>query len=1050
MKHFRQALRPGSARTTGLVLAGITLLVFAVIVIVFALRGGRSSQNPRSSAEVLNPDPDLLPTGAGNSSRFGGGQGFYIQVVDENDPSRVRAEISAARSQPVEGQTFLIALEKPVIWAFLKGGRIVYARGDTGTAYVPDQVKGMPSRPRDGMLQGNVIVKIFDGSKSRARPDPDHAETLAELHTNELKYDSELGQTDAPGPFKFTSPKADYDGSGLTVLFNDVQQRLEQLRVAKTDRVEYRPWVQTSLPQPKPAAPPLKTAAAAPANPSPAPTTSTLPPIAAKPPVTTLYKLLCQQDVVVENGTRRITSDRLDGWARLIDNDLRPGAIRSSNAATSTTQSPTTPTTAPARTAPAPAASTPPPAAVAPATDPDTFFGSGDSHEPVILHWAGPLDIRPIAADPVELASNDVFLRFTGQSDTATQFVDSHDSTKAIGRALEYAATQRTVVLSASDPLAAHLSRAESGEADVQRIEMNLITGVAHIPGAGRMTDRGHNPAPIPDPNTAPQSPTDRTLTWTDSANFRFELDPKKEVSRRLAEVQAQGHVRMSDGAGSLSGSTMIAKFIPVDENTSRINRLSVVGNAHGEDGRSGTLDSDTLDVDFVPMPGRPGQSDPSTVTAQGEVRGTRTGSTLDAQWLRATLARTDTDSSGEPSLGVTNIDARDIVFVDDKGIRAVAPHLAADPIAQIVHLTGDAMTVRVEKDHSAIEGRDMTFMEVERRLNVEGAGRLTHTAAATETDGASDVIATWERQMSFDDIMGTAACSGDATAIMTKSALTGPLAQRDTMHADHVDLWLTPAQPGTKEPGDESPAPERRLLRAELSGSLAARPDGKRATLETRRYAPGDEVVLERVMYLEGARINADDARATLDVPTPGKLFILDRSPNAQPQKPADMMDLGAGRGTSLFTWSGSMNMQRTTGKLTMTENVHLTHQRGQDAEKSELECATLTALVREVTPEAALGDQPAAKDQSFSGELISADADGSTWMRYNGRELTADSAHYDAQNRVLHAKAKGANMVRMLDPRTGSPVTAKEITWDLVHDRIDIRRPGPVTIPR
>jgi len=1033
-----------STRTAGLILAIVVLVVFAGVVTFFVVRSPAVAPAPTTfSGPAPTPDPTLVPAKgeAGAPTRFGGGQGFYLQVVDKDDPTVVRAELSAERSTPIEGQTFRVALEKPVIWAFLKDGRTLFARADRGTAYIPDQAKGKPSMPQDGVLEGNVLVKLFEAREGTIRPDPVNDDALLVGKTTTVKFDSELGQAEAPEKVTLIAEGVDFSGMGVTVLFNQVQQRIDLLHIAHTDFVTLAPEAlgreQKRKPAPKKATGELagkmeKAAGAGGGTPVKA--------AAKDAPIETLYRLVCTDTVKVTQGERTIESDVMEGWARVVDNQLRPGAVMMSNAGPAVARdggkagagkTGGNASTAKSSTSPTASGSTQ-------ASEGQTLATA--SNQPVTITWKGPLELKPLASKSPELDYNDVVVRFTSQGESGVTFRDAKAKALAQGNLLEYGATRREVALAGKGPTGARLTSGSDGYATAERFDMSLVTGTARVSGPGLIQGLAKDGRP------------DRGFAWDKEAQFQFKKDAKGEVTQVLTKVNASGAARATDLKSSIGGDTLIAALVPVNEQQSRLDTLTLIGKARGQDDKGGSLDAERIDVAFVATPGKPEQSDPVTLIAEGSVKGQRKADVLESKWLKADIARV-ADEQGVPQLTATGLEARDATYTGENNVTASAPLLKADPVARIARLTGRAGSVKVNSKGSTIAGQDMAFHEVERTLVVTGPGTIDHAAAVKEGEPASRTVATWTREMTFNDIPGTVTCDGEATAEVTKT-MAGALVEKDTMTADVVELDLTP---GSEASGAANPEDSRQLLRARIRGSLASRADGTAAKIEARRYAAGAvggaanaAPVLERLMFLESARINADNEKGTLVVPTPGKLLFVDRREaekrgNAGANQ-GNPLEGGDPRGTALFTWSGSMDLARGEGLVTLRESVRLTHQRPEDPQRSELECETLVAKVRET---GAPGD--AAKgglDESVSGELVSADATGAVWMRYGGRELVADAAHYDALRRVLNAKASGANTVQVFDPK-GQPMNAKEIVWDLVKDRIEISRPGPVTTP-
>jgi lipopolysaccharide export system protein LptA len=1083
--HQRQHhLRRGATHTFGLLLAGAVLLIFAVIVMIFVVRAP-----PRAAGEALpastGPAPDIKqlpsdPTGINSLQNSGR---FFARIVSKDDPTRLDGEISGERYIPLEQQRF--KLEKPEGWAFLKSGRTVHIQSDTGRTYMPDQGNG--ARPRDAVLEGNVVIKIFDPKPGGKRPDLATDRPFGIVTTSLLKFDGELGKIELPERFEVTSDAVDYTGTGLTALLNNVDNRLELLHVAQTELVLIKPGYKAP-PAPSPA--PM-TVAAAPAGPAAAtapgstPKASPSKPVRKddQPPAETLYHMVCTDKVVVVQAGRKIESEKLDAWVRTEGNTLRPGAIATSNSQSRQQGPSEKPAAGPAPKPSVPAIGAPTttdsntPAAPAERPVDGTLFNLDSSDGPVTLTWSGPMEVRPLSSAPGELTYNDVFVRFTSEKDGDVRFTDEKSKAQAAGSLIDYGATRREVALASHEPMAAAITQPGSGTAQGQRWEMSLATGMAHASSRGTITAEKGGALPSvgvgetkdEDPQEAAGPLLQRSLSWNDQADFRFVMNEKHEVTPVIAEVHANGNARATDGKSELSGESLVAQFKPVSPKASRIDRLQLAGHAAGGDGRGGTLNGDTLDLAFVPTPDKPEQSDPSVVTAQGSVQAKRKDDTLSASYLQAQIVR-QTDQK----LDVSHVTARDADFVNADGTHAKAEKLEADPIAKTVHLTSASTNAEVSRQGTTVTGADMILSQTDRKLDVNGGGTLTHDGplggnqAAGGDQRPAHAEAKWAREMVFEDATGKATCLGDVQAVVTKPPHTGNEGKSvglelDTINADEVHLTFTPAPPERdKTTPTDKPAEkvERRLLTVESVGTLATSPDGKPAKIESRRYAvetpaQGQEPTLERSMYLNSARINVNNEKGTLDTPAPGEMLIVDRRAAAakakEQPKPGGPLPLdaeGGPRGSTHFKWKGTMSMDRPSGTVHLNDHVTMEHQDMGEVAATLLDCENLTANVRELTPPDA-----SKSPDSFTGELTSADAQGAVWLRSRTHELMADSLHYDALKKFVTAKASEGNMVTVFeagpDAKMREPVNAREIEWDLATDRIVAKGLGPAVAP-
>jgi hypothetical protein len=313
--------------------------------------------------------------------------------------------------------------------------------------------------------------------------------------------------------------------------------------------------------------------------------------------------------------------------------------------------------------------------------------------------------------------------------------------------------------------------------------------------------------------------------------------------------------------------------------------------------------------------------------------------------------------------------------------------------------------------------------------------------------------LASWSKSMTFNNTTGTAVCVGDASATMTIGDT-----QRNTLQASTVNLNFTPAP----KPGEK--ATQRELISAEAVGELGI--DGKPprpATLERRVFtASGGEQKLQQLIYLEGSRITADQLKRTLDVPVAGKLLVDDRTPEAtKPEASpapagasASTSPLGgftSSKGTSLFTWAGSLHLSMIDGKAELKRDVSLIHQPlavpGQPAPtQTTLDCDQLTAFLKTSTATA-----PSAPMANLDATLERVEATGNVIVKSAGNQVTAYSLEYDTVKQVMEAAGKDGTdqlLATFLDPSRPAPLRARRFIWNQRTGEFRIIEPAPTTI--
>ncbi|MCW5765489.1 MAG: hypothetical protein KIT68_05885 [Phycisphaeraceae bacterium] len=677
--------------------------------------------------------------------------------------------------------------------------------------------------------------------------------------------------------------------------------------------------------------------------------------------------------------------------------------------------------------------------------------GAVDPTRPVTLAWTGPLVLRRIEQAPPVLGSEQVLARFTSERSGLVRFSDPAASAGGTAPVLTYGATSQALTLVGAAPESVTLNLGQRGTMLAERFTQNLGSGVGQVLGPGSVTLQSRDDTPAGTPGVPPPP---MRLSWTEQADFVF-ATANGWMSDRLTQAMFTGGVVAGDARSRLAAGFMRADFEPAPSAPGAatrmlLSRLAARDNVSGDGGPAGSLRAQTLDVAFAPAPDAR-SSDPTFITASGGVEAARDGDCLAADRLEASLAR---DAAGKVALRSVEAESN-VAFRSRDGASANADRLTADAPAQQIDLYGPMASVSsqgatVLSPHIAINGAART-------LTVPGPGIFRFLRPETRlADGSIrrpvSLEATWTRSMSVDDAAGTATCLGDAVAISS-----GTPDEVDTVRGDRIVLSFTPLDPGKSES-----EPARRLIRAEAVGAVVDREGGTPATVESRRYAagpadqPGDVNArgrtLERLVYLESARLIADDAAGVFSVPQAGRILVDDRKPAADPARPdaprpaaADprspmvLPETGA-RGTTLFTWTGRASLTRATGLANIEDGVRIIHRARADQAVTTLDADRAEALLTAGTP----------GDSAPVGQLQRATAFGSVRAENDKRTLQCDRLTFDTVLNQITAEALPGNRVTFLDPQRGSPQTARKLVWTL-GPTPDVRIIEPTTtLPR
>jgi lipopolysaccharide export system protein LptA len=978
--------RPALARSASLLLS---LVIAAAVVagIAFVVTRGLFNAPARQAPAVQPIEVEELL-----SQRQESGRGMIIQIMDKQDPTRLASEVLAERFDP-DGPSHRL-VEKPRAWLFGRDGSAWHIEADNGRFFIPEGEQS----PREGFLRGDVRARRYDPTPGR-RPNPDtDTPTLTATTDQPLHFNLDLLQFETEGRLVVLSDQIEFTGRGVFVVLNEQRESISWLRVDRGERLVYTPaptqdQAITARPAPHPPArnglPAILPVAFQPAAPQ-----TILPKI-------DHYRIIFKDRVRATHGPRIVRSDSLTIWTRLVDNKI-PERQAPASAALPMHALPA----ALARSAPALPAS-PPAGELADEPDspspPEPVTPPAEPSIPLVLTWEGPMEIAPLAELPAELTmGDDLALRFE-VAEGHVEFEDSAQNARGRALAAAYFAGRERVELSGSAG-SIELSSPDSGRiTGVNTLYIELAAGVVTAPTPGELLARH-------DPDAADQTPPQR-IAWRESASFAFALEEGR-MTDRIERAGFAGEVRAVNRDASLTGDQLDALFDADPGGSPRLVQLNA-RRARADDGRGGLIAADRLEAHFTR--GTHGEEiDPTRVILTGDASARRTGrETISADHIDAALAR---DDAGE--IIVVEAEAEGAVrFSDGAGVEGRGDTLWTDAIDQLATITGE--DGRVSRLGSAITGGHIEMDAKSRRISVAGPGSFVH---ADPDEPARTIHATWTERMRFDDRAGRVECEGG-----TSTESVAPDGTRDTVLAERLEIEL--------DPFDESTASDaqQRLRRAVALGGPEAP-----AIVESRRPGAGASAEAPRfdeILRLEGGRIHLAARENRLEVPGPGKLFILDRRPESAPREGATLTQ-GGQRGTTLFTWNGSLAYDRALADAVFLETVRVAHKPLGQADLTELFADRLIARFTALEGE--------------TGDLRWAEALGDAVLRIESRrEIAADRLLYHAERGLVEAVAPENGRVEVTDLARGTTSGSRAIRWDLVRDTIEIINPASVVSP-
>ncbi|MBC7770915.1 MAG: hypothetical protein H7210_00335, partial [Pyrinomonadaceae bacterium] len=695
--HGRMA-RGAISRKTAMILGMTCSLVAVGGILSFYFNAGStgnstppSGAGPTGGATGGPPDVpiDVGPGGIGKTGRA------LNELIDQKNPTRVKAHISWKQLDPLPKGQYTIV--EPRAWIYLEDGRTLELRAVTGTIRFTGD--GKQKRPESGRFEGGVQVRVFGpGVKPAgvvAREVSEDVEASPALPAMllaaaaSMNFDTLTNDYSTTDRVMISTEQTEAELGGLHIVYNDLLGRPDLIETTSgfmrftkaAKKADGAVAAHAGARGAGAGAPQTPAAGGLPSGATPAPVAG------AKAAKIDLYRADFAQQVNLSTRGQSIASEQLLVWARLIDGKLADDAL-GSTAEPAPVKGATTPSSTGATSLPTAASSEVPSAApgVAPSAGgtkvpngADVRNGTGEPTPPmgptlrdrlaalrgmppespasitpvrdddILLEWAGPMSVYTLEAPPAELAKDEVAARFVGGGDQPVKLsdkptADGIEGPHALCVTLDYGATTKNAVLSGNTSVLVELvDKKNKRSATVNRFEINLASGVGHIPGRGVLSATGDAPSITPvavapgaeaDPaNTgSPAEPTapQRTLTWTDSADFQFDVggqSPGDAGIRSLREASFTGAVAASDGRASITGEFLHAWFSATAHRDTTFSRVVVEGKAVGEawsgDSREEfkRLAADRFDVGFIPAADGK-DTEPYVLTATGNVKG--------------------------------------------------------------------------------------------------------------------------------------------------------------------------------------------------------------------------------------------------------------------------------------------------------------------------------------------------------------------------------------------------------------------------------------------
>lgn len=981
-----------------------------------------------------------------NFRRIGEGEDYFIQQPDP-ETGRVLREFRYDKLDPEAEGRFNVA--NPEARLYVDPERVVRMTAQSGFIVAPDRM------PEQGRFSDGVRIELFAAEPGEQPAiGPDSPDRLFTIELEEANFNTMLGKIDAQGPVTLVSEQTRFKGRGLTLVYDELHQRIDYMRIEAGEYLEYQPAAGGPIePTPGPgagdAAADEATGGAEATGPAEGAT-------AEADDAAQYYEARFEREVKLRYEGRQIDADVLEATFAL-RRGRREAATQRDGAAGETLRgaAPETAGRAGAETA-TPTGTEPAETAAASGEGGAGDAEDGASGERMTLHWSGPLTLEPLAGGPGRLKSvDDALLVFEG----GPVKLRDGEGARLVGERAEYHRANGVVSASGSTKYPLRVTAPTLGELSAVSVELSLQTGEGKLWGAG--TIRAGEDAAAAGGGGLPEG---FAIRWTDYV--ALELTAAGESPEGLKRATFVGDVEVDDPRFTMAGHRLGVQFAPDEAGERR--RLSGVEAEVARPGgaervrfasRQGAATAERFVLRTTEHRGR---TIPAHLKARGQVRMTDQERSIAADVLDADFRPLDPEEieggpaagrageaeamrigEGEAAFAIGHVEAAGAVELGDgSGSRVTAAKLEADGEAETIELWGEPL-VRVEQAGSTLEAPRLTVREGGALATATGEGRFTYERRAgdgavgaggegagvdTKEDRAKPeagerLDVRWTGEMRFDDAADVLRVEGDVVA---DHADRPDRANR--LEADVLTLELIRKPPdGTADEADGSSKP---LAERPLLEKLVAE---RNVVVMSTRWASAERKQVEGRLRISGPRLTFDNAIEQVEVEGAGSMLIEDYSEATGRRKLADTRL--SGRGKTLFTWLGKLLLDGADSDVIIERGANMTHKPAGEDRVVDLQAHRLVADMAGMGGLQGLG-AGAFEDLKIDHLL----ADRNVQLRDEERVVTADRIRYDGAKRVVlleAAEGEQVEVVRLDEPR---PIKAARIRWDLDKDRLEV----------
>lgn len=1050
----------------------ITLCVLALgFGVYWVMLGADGVAGGPSESSVARTGAATMPTT--NPTLVGPGQNASWDDFDKL--GRLRSRLRAERYEP-QKEGWVIVYKPQAEFYFYEGQtpalrQVVRVMGETGRVRMEEGVgktRGLGgnigSVPRGGDLSGVKILML--SPQEMRRP------TLT-MTMESVMFDNETFRVQTPNDAVAVKVRGDdyeFDGWGLSLQFNELEQRLEYLQVAKGRRLLIKnpdQFMGTKTEEAAPAVgratlplPGIVLAAADNTAVGEAVRSESRRPrrgMAATQPGQrsqtdeTVYRATFKQEVLILQGGQKLaTAEELQ-----VDFLYEPGESEEPAA----TQ-PGQPATRPARRVRTAGEPTSRPArrraaATMPATSP-----VGQELE---VRWSGPLTIVPILGDrPQRIEAGESIVKLIG---SASRPVEVTRTSEGVTSHLRCAALTHWTIDSGVLLEEGHGRRVEVWDSRGTRLSTRSMR-FSQTDGTA-MLGEGQAALPLEQQNDPAKKDAKAELmevAWAERCTLH--LDGERMDQMVMKQADLQGKVRVSHPEMKLASDTLRLGFGLENEATTRpttrpersappLRQVDAGGGVQCVTlGPGGAADVRKIECESVRMltaRTSEGKLYARNIVAMGQVHAVDAQRDLRAGYVSVSLAQPTTKPTTRPTVAkgadlapgeLESLIAHDEVRVTtNDGKSAAADQLVIEVKDKEATATLHGRPAVVKDGKNTLSGLIIHMNPERQQLSVTGGGTLEGMSQKTEDGTERPSVVTWKKSMRADGKEDLLECTGGVTAMMVDTE-----GSVNTVKGERVRLATT--RPATR--------PATQPVVASAQASAATQPTTKPAkdfdvmadrqirSIVIEEGAQVDSVLNKdgrdmRVFHVESPLIRYDGEEKVLAIPQAGKMLFMDRrAPAAQAAAQEAAKDPMSMRGTTAFSWDKSLVYDEAKHRITMSGNVNMARlEQGQ--ENVEPLRFLAEVVVADLEPSPVSATQPATKPAGMMAlspkmQLKAVTAEGGiliTGPQVKGT-FEADSMDYDPVKHLLTVRGTERRRAVQRDAREMEVASFLWLIWN------------------